>query len=168
MKRIFYPAFFFLLTLISCQKAVVDDVKVREYREKFYGNYNFTIHTSNSSMGQYHDTTMITVGSIGRFDGYSTNTGSNYVDVEHKIGIVYDPPFDFNVGQAKCQGMAYYTRRFMHPTVSLFGTLSYPELDCSYHTYFGGEIIGDSIHFYINQVDLGAQSSLSISGVKIH
>jgi len=168
MKKIFYSTICFLLILCSCRKAKVDDGKVRDYREKFYGNYNFIIRSSFYSAGQTSYDSVYTIGTIQKFEGYSTATGSNHSDVEHKLAVIYDPPIDFTSGQGYCNGMAFYTYNFMHPTVSLFGTLSYPELACYSHNTFAGKIEGDSIQIYSSRSSPSYSSSMNILGVRIH
>ncbi|HNS11443.1 MAG TPA: hypothetical protein PKM97_02425 [Bacteroidia bacterium] len=167
MKKIFSTILCFFIILISCKKAEVDDGRIRDYREKFYGDYNCLVRTTYSSMGQFSVDSAYKVVKVRKFEGFNTTAGKNYHDIEHKVGILVNEPFDPNSPSGSCNGVAFYFQYYYHPTITLNGVLSYPEFDCSYHVGFYGKMINDSIQIGFSFGSLGLTWTQSIVGVKI-
>jgi hypothetical protein len=121
-----------------------------DYRDKYSGNYEFTIYNyslnyDGSSIREYYDTISL-LGRIDKFYGYTTNNGSNYFDVEHKIFILFGDTS--NPGYSSCNEFIYSMYpSSMHPTVSNTGVITYPEFTCgASDAYIIGEFVKDSIN----------------------
>ncbi len=131
----------------NLQKNIIfDTIKnnpVYDYRNIYLGNYLFTGQYTTWYFYQsvpnncdiidtlqricYKIDSIDQIGVIQLFKGYTTNEDSNYKNKEFKIDIIYkDISFDHD--HSRCGWVSYFTNGYIHPTVDLYGNLSYPEL----------------------------------------
>jgi hypothetical protein len=155
-----------VFTLFACQKENPQD-----YRDQYTGDWDLAIFTFGREVGDTisddnYDTTF-QVATISKFEGYSCGTGSNFYDIEHKIGIQLWPDFSFESCGGSCNDTLYYINGYLHPTVTIDGLLSYPEFTCDFHAYFNGRIDNDSIQINYGYHGLGGQWTKTISGAKL-
>jgi hypothetical protein len=88
--------------------------------------------------------TIVGIINVSKFLGYTLLHASNYIDIEHKIGITY-APYSTDYDDSGCMWTIYYTDGFLHPTISTTGILSYPELTSCENGSLIGYCNGDSI-----------------------
>ncbi len=118
-----------------------------DYRKNFTGNYVMTVITASWSATQTvmtYDTLHVT-GKITKFYGYTVGSKSNYTDVIHKIGIVYDS-LNYTTDNSWCAYTSYFTEGYLHPTVDTAGNLSYPEMTSCCSGSLSGYIRNDSVN----------------------
>ena len=120
--------------------------QINDYRDPFIGDYfGYVLETEWS----VYDTiatrdTIIGLINVSKFLGYTLFYGSNYIDIEHKIGITY-APYSTVYDDSGCTWTIYYTDGFLHPTISTNGILTYPELSNCENGSLIGYCNGDSI-----------------------
>ena len=116
-----------------------------DYREIFLGDYKGTIFTHEWDVYNPDESDTIEgIINVSKFLGYTVQSGSNYIDIEHKIGISY-APYSADYDDSQCGWTIYYTHGFLHPTISSAGILTYPELTGCANGNLNGYCNGDSI-----------------------
>lgn len=99
-----------------------------DYRDAFIGTFEGTVYYLEYGFPD-HDVRDTVNGEIKveKFEGFSVDDKSNFVDIEHKVGITYDTinPYDYIY---KCSGPYFTFQGYIHPTIDSLGILSYPEL----------------------------------------
>lgn len=133
-----------------------------DYRDPFIGNYQAIIYYwADSYPGNpIYDTTE-TIITVEKFLGYVAGNDSNFIDIEHKIGIIFGP-YAQNHDDSWCAWTNYYTHGYLHPTIDSNGILTYPELEDCLSGYLSGFCDGDSIN-----VEYGNGRQMSIFNYKI-
>jgi len=120
--------------------------QINDYRDPFIGDYYGYVIETEWSVYDTIETRDTIEGliNVSKFLGYTLSYGSNYIDIEHKIGITY-APYSTDYDDSGCSWTIYYTDGFLHPTISPNGILTYPELiDCE-NGSLTGYCNGDSI-----------------------
>ena len=116
-----------------------------DYREIFLGDYKGTIFTHEWDVYNPDERDTIEgIINVSKFLGYTVQSGSNYIDIEHKVGITY-APYSTEYDDSGCGWTIYYTDGFLHPTIINNGILTYPELSDCENGYLNGYCNGDSI-----------------------
>jgi hypothetical protein len=120
--------------------------QINDYREPFIGDYyGYVIETEWSVYDTIEASdTIVGLINVSKFLGYTLLHASNYIDIEHKIGITY-APYSPDYDDSDCMWTIYYTDGFLHPTISTTGILSYPELTNCENGSLIGYCNGDSI-----------------------
>ena len=155
MKSVVFAGFLlvFIIVLFGCQREENDnnhdnppDDTTPDYRNPFIEDYygfvvemEWSVYDTNAISD-----TIIGLINVSKFSGYTVQGISNYIDIEHKVGITY-APYSTEYDDSGCGWIIYYTDGFLHPTISNNGILTYPELSDCENGYLNGYCNGDSI-----------------------
>ena len=157
-----------LLVLIACTKNKEDP----DYRDKFCGRYSIIQYYRGWSMGDpvtsYSYDTLETIAVIDKFMGYTCPNGSNYYNIEQKLGVRLSDDFTFDSHSSICNDTSYYIVNYLHPTVNFEGILTYPEFTCDVHAHFSGYIRNNSLYIEYYYNGLGFGYCYLIHGVKLN
>lgn len=169
MKTLKWQLYIFISLLGAISSCDPEDI---DYREKFCGNYKVTLYSSSyrliDNVLTYTYDTIMTTAEVTKFEGYTCNNGENYLDVKHKIGILYSPDFTFNSNASSYNGTYYFTDGYLHPTIAETGILTYPEFTSDNHDEFRGSISIDSLKITFKYHGRGGGWSRELIGKRIN
>lgn len=163
--KIWYRLFIISWAIISNSNLFAQ--QINDYRDPFLGNYyGYVIETEWS----VYDTNEILdtiegLINVSKFLGYTVQGGSNYIDIEHKIGITY-APYSIDYDDSGCSWTIYYTDGFLHPTISTIGSLTYPELTDCENGNLSGYSDGDSISIVYRNYNMWGGFENTIRGLR--
>ena len=177
MKRLIQLIAFSIITSFNlyCQDnndvGVLSNNKIKDYRDVFLGNFDVIVyyHSEDYYSGTVIYDTLNTTAIVDKFLGYTAGNDSNYIDIEHKVGITYDY-IDTTHDDSWCGWVNYYTEGFLHPTIENNGLLTYPELEACQAGFLNGFINNDtdSIHIYYGNSNLWGHFNRIIVGKRIN
>lgn len=138
-----------------------------DYRERFIGRFEgVKYYHYRAFMEHYYDTTQVVI-TVEKFTGWSDGTHSNYLEMEHKVGITFDTTHYYNsLNWCSSYAPSYSVRGYLFPTIDTTGHLTYPELAACEQGRLSGYINKDSINLSYGNNSLMEGFDYKIIGVR--
>jgi hypothetical protein len=117
-----------------------------DYRERFTGRFEgVKYYHYRAFQENYYDTTQVVI-TVEKFTGWTDGTHSNYLDIDHKVGITFDiTSYQNSLNWCSSYAPSYSVRGYLFPTIDTTGHLTYPELAACEQGRLSGYINKDSI-----------------------
>lgn len=137
-----------------------------DYREQFTDRFEGVVYFWYAMMREnYYDTTQVVI-TVEKFKGWTDGRRSNYLDMEHKVGITFDTT-SYQNSYNWCSYVPYYSvRGYLFPTIDTTGHLTYPELAACESGWLSGYINKDSINVRYGNTSLMESFQYKIVGVR--
>ena len=138
-----------------------------DYRERFTGRFEGVVYNHyRMLLEHYYDTTQVVI-TVEKFNGWSDGTHSNYLDMEHKVGITFDTTsYQNSFNWCSSYAASYSVRGYLFPTIDTTGHLTYPELAACEQGRLIGYINKDSINLSYGNNSMMEGFDYKIIGVR--
>ncbi len=138
-----------------------------DYRERFTGRFEGLVQIHyRMLMENYYETDSVVI-TVEKFTGYTNGVNSNYLNMDHKVGVTFDTTAYANTFVWCSTTGDYFTvRGYLFPTIDTSGHLTYPELVQCESGGLEGFISTDSIRVSYGNTSLMEEYNYKLVGVR--